>query len=95
MPQESSARPHNVETKGDGFMSEDVSCRRKNHASPDHDQREAAMKLPKNLGMLLLAIWLILFAVLTAPSLRLTFAYSGDVLAVFAVIVAVLLLVQR
>ena len=53
------------------------------------------MKLPKNLGMLLLAIWLILFAVLTAPSLRLTFAHSGDVLAVFAVVVAVLLLVQR
>jgi hypothetical protein len=53
------------------------------------------MKLPKNLGMLLLAIWLILFAVLTAPSLGLTFAHSGDVLAVFAVVVAVLLLLQR
>ena len=53
------------------------------------------MKLPKNLGMLLLAIWLILFAVLTAPSLRLTFAYSGDVLAVFAGVVALVLLFQR
>ncbi len=53
------------------------------------------MKLPKNLGLLLLAIWLILFAALTAPSLRLTFAYSGDVLAVFAVVVAAVLLFQR
>jgi len=53
------------------------------------------MKIPKNLGMLLLAIWLILFAVLTAPSLHVSFAYSGDVLAVFAVVVGVLLLFQR
>jgi hypothetical protein len=53
------------------------------------------MKLPKNLGMLLLAIWLLLFAALTAPSLHLSFAHSGDVLAVFAVVVAVLLLMQR
>jgi hypothetical protein len=61
----------------------------------DGDQGNLAMKLPKNLGMLLLAIWLILFAVLTAPSLQLSFAHSGDVLAVFAVVVAVLLLYQR
>jgi hypothetical protein len=53
------------------------------------------MKLPKNLGMLLLAIWLILFAVLTAPALQFSFAHSGDVLAVFAIVVAVLLLYQR
>ena len=53
------------------------------------------MKLPKNLGMLLLAIWLIVFGVLTAPSLGLTFAHSVDVLAVFAVVVGVLLLIQR
>ena len=53
------------------------------------------MKLPKNLGMLLLAIWLIVFAALTAPSLQLTFTHSGDVLAVFAVVVGIVLLVQR
>ncbi len=53
------------------------------------------MKLPKNLGMLLLAIWLIVYGVLTAPSLGLTFSHSGDALAVFAAVVGVLLLIQR
>jgi hypothetical protein len=40
------------------------------------------MKIPKNLGLLLLAVWLILFGLLTAPALALHFAHSGDVLAV-------------
>ena len=53
------------------------------------------MKLPKNLGLLLLAVWLILFGVLTAPFLKFGFAYSGDLLAVFAVVVGILLLLQR
>jgi len=53
------------------------------------------MKLPKNLGMLLLAIWLILFGVLTAPFLKVSFAYSADLLAVLAVVAGVLLLLQR
>ena len=53
------------------------------------------MKLPKNLGMLLLAIWLILFGVLTAPFLKVSFAYSGDLLAVLAVVTGVFLLLQR
>ena len=53
------------------------------------------MKLPKNLGMLLLAVWLIMFGVLTAPFLKFSFAYSGDLLAVLAIAVGVLLLVQR
>jgi hypothetical protein len=53
------------------------------------------MRLPKNLGMLLLAVWLILFGVLTAPFLKFSFAYSGDLLAVLAIAVGVLLLVQR
>jgi hypothetical protein len=53
------------------------------------------MKLPKNLGMLLLAVWLILFGLLTAPFLKFSFAYSGDLLAVLAVAVGVLLLLQR
>ena len=52
------------------------------------------MKLPKNLGMLLLAVWFILFGLLTAPFLRLSFAYSGDLLAVLAVVVGVVLLLQ-
>jgi hypothetical protein len=53
------------------------------------------MKFPKNVGMLLLAIWLILFAALTAPALQLTFVHSGDVLAALAVVVAAVLLFQR
>jgi hypothetical protein len=57
--------------------------------------RGAIMKLPKNLGMLLLAVWLILFGVLTAPFLKFSFAYSGDLLAILAVVAGVLLLLQR
>jgi hypothetical protein len=53
------------------------------------------MKLPKNLGMLLLAVWLILFGVLTAPFLNVHFAYSVDLLAVLAIAAGVLLLLQR
>ena len=53
------------------------------------------MKLPKNLGMLLLAIWLILFGLLTAPFLHFSFAHSGDLLAVLAIVVGVLFLFQR
>jgi hypothetical protein len=53
------------------------------------------MKMPKNLGMLLLAIWLILFGLLTAPFLRFSFSYSGDLLAVLAIATGVLLLLQR
>ena len=53
------------------------------------------MTLPKNLGMILLAVWLILFGVLTAPFLHFSFAHSGDVLAVLAIAVGVLLLLHR
>ena len=55
----------------------------------------ATMKLPKNLGMQLLAVWLIAFGVLTAPFLKLSFAYSGDLLAILAVVAGILLLLQR
>jgi hypothetical protein len=53
------------------------------------------MKLPKNLGMVLLAVWLILFGLLTAPFLKLGFTHSGDVLAVLAIVTGVLLFLQR
>jgi hypothetical protein len=43
------------------------------------------LKMPKNLGMLLLAVWLILFGVLTAPFLKFSFAHSGDVRAVLGI----------
>jgi hypothetical protein len=54
-----------------------------------------SMKMPKNLGMLLLAVWLILFGVLTAPFLNFSFAHSGDVLAVLGFAAGVLLVLQR
>ena len=53
------------------------------------------MKLPTNLGMILLAVWLILFGILTAPFLKLSFAYSGDLLALLAIATGVVLLVKR
>ncbi len=53
------------------------------------------MKMPRTLGMLLLAIWLILFSLLTAPFLGISFAHSGDLLAVLGIITGVLLLIQR
>lgn len=53
------------------------------------------MKVPKNLGMILLAVWLILFGVLTAPFLKFSFAFSNDLLALLAIAAGVLLLVRR
>lgn len=53
------------------------------------------MKLPKGLGMILLAVWLILFGLLTAPFLKISFAYSGDLLAVLALVAGALLLFLR
>jgi hypothetical protein len=45
--------------------------------------------------MTLLAVWLILFGVLTASFFHLSFAYSGDLLAVLAIVVGVLLFLKR
>jgi hypothetical protein len=53
------------------------------------------MKLPKNLGMILLAVWLILFGVLTAPFFKVSFANSSDLLALLAIAAGVVLLLQR
>lgn len=53
------------------------------------------MKLPKNLGMVLTGVWLILFGLLTAPFLGVHFSHSADILAVLAVAAGVLLLMQR
>jgi hypothetical protein len=50
------------------------------------------MRLPKNLGMLVLAVWLILFGLVTAPFLKFGSTYSGDPLAVLAIAAGVLLL---
>ena len=53
------------------------------------------MKAPKELGMMVLAAWLILFGVLTAPFLKISFAYSGDLLAVLAIAAGILLFMRR
>jgi hypothetical protein len=51
--------------------------------------------MPGNLGMMLLAIFLIAFGVLTAPILQVGFTQSGNLLAVLAIVSGVLLLVQK
>ncbi len=52
-------------------------------------------KIPKDLGMMVLAVWLIVFGLLTVSFLKIHFAYSGDVLAVLAIAAGVLLLLRR
>lgn len=53
------------------------------------------MKTPKDIGMTVLAVWLILHGLLSAPFLKISFAYSGDVLALLAIAAGVLLLMKR
>lgn len=53
------------------------------------------MKMRKGLGMLLLAIWFVLYGVLTQSFVRLSFDHSGDVLALLAIAVGVVLFLQR
>jgi hypothetical protein len=53
------------------------------------------MTVPQNLGMLLLAIWLILWGVLTAPFLSVSFSHSGDVLAVLGIAAGIALILKR
>jgi hypothetical protein len=53
------------------------------------------MKIPKDLGIMVLAVWLIVFGLLTVSFLKINFAHSGDVLAVLAIAAGVLLLLRR
>jgi hypothetical protein len=53
------------------------------------------MNLPKNIGMTLVAAWLILFGLLTAPFLSVNFTHSGDLLALLAIAAGILLLMGR
>ena len=53
------------------------------------------MKLPKNLGSILLAVWLILYGLLHAPFVRIGFSYSDDILAVLAIAAGILLILGR
>ncbi len=53
------------------------------------------MKAPKDLATIVLAAWLVLYGVLTAPFLKVSFGHSGDVLAVLAIAAGVLLFMRR
>jgi hypothetical protein len=53
------------------------------------------MKTPTNLGLLLVGIWLILFALLHNSFLSITVAHSGDLLALLALVAGILLLMRR
>jgi hypothetical protein len=50
------------------------------------------MNLPKNLGIILLAVWLILYGIL--HFIAVTFN-AGDILAILAIVAGILLLIQR
>ncbi|WP_020467041.1 hypothetical protein [Singulisphaera acidiphila] len=51
--------------------------------------------MPKDLGRTVLAVWLILHGLLSAPFLKISFAASGDLLALLAIAAGVLLLMKR
>ena len=53
------------------------------------------MKLGRNLGAILLGVWLILFGLLTQGFVRIAFNRSHDVLAVLAIVTGVVYLVRR
>ena len=53
------------------------------------------MKSSTGLGTLLLAIWLILFGLLTNTIFQINFTHAGNVLAIFAIVIGVLMLLKR
>lgn len=53
------------------------------------------MKMSKDLGTLMLAVWLILYGVLSQRFVSINIPYSGDLLAVLAIVIGVLLLLRR
>jgi hypothetical protein len=52
------------------------------------------MTLQRNIGVIVLSVFLILYGLLTAPFLKIHFANSGDLLAVLAMAAGALLLLQ-
>ncbi len=49
------------------------------------------MKMPKNIGKIVMAAWFILYGVLNNSFFNVSFTHSGDVMAALAVAVGVLL----
>jgi len=58
-------------------------------------ERSSHDESPKNLGMKLLAAWLIAFGLLSLSFLQISFAHSADLLAVLGIAAGVLLLLDR
>jgi len=52
-------------------------------------------RMPKNLGMILLCIWLIATGVIQLGVLTITFAHTGVILGILAIAAGVLILLQR
>ena len=54
------------------------------------------MKLPRNLGMLLLGAWLIAWALIAGLfGIKISFPYGADLLSVLAIVAGVLVLLGR
>ena len=51
------------------------------------------MNLPKNLGILLLGIWFIVYGLIQV--LALSFSGLGVLMAIFAIVIGILLILQR
>ncbi len=49
----------------------------------------------KGLAAILLAVFLIVFGVLTSPTLGVTFKYGADILALLAIVTGVIVLLRR
>jgi hypothetical protein len=64
-------------------------------AAPRSNEENVVLKLPKNLAMILLAVWLILYGVLNAPFLKFSFTYSNHLLALLAIAAGIFLLLRR
>jgi hypothetical protein len=58
-----------------------------------HEELRMAMRLTKNLGLLLLAIWLILSGLI--PLLNLSFSGLGTLMGILAIAAGVLILIGR
>ena len=55
-------------------------------------ERSITMNLPKNLGILLLGIWLIVYGLIQV--LALSFSGLGILMGIFAIVIGVLLIMQ-
>ena len=91
-------RANRLDDQKNALMPNRTSCRSTRYLRPlvsTHIWENPYMTPPKNLGMLLLAVWLILFGLLSASFVDVSFSHSADILAVLAITAGALLLIQR